>query len=166
MRFTSTALIGPRGRTWVVALAALAATAGPAQFALAVADPVTETGIVAQVAQADGLTQTSADGPVTIKATWQGAEAGPTFQVVLDTHSVNLDAYDLAQLAVLRTDQGVEVAPSGWDADAGGHHREGVLSFPSVTADESPVIGPETRMIELVVRGVAGPPERVLHWML
>jgi hypothetical protein len=68
---------------------------------------------------------------VTIAVTWQGAEAGPVFNVALDTHSVDLDAVDLSKAAMLRTDPGVQVRPVGWDAPKGGHHRSGTLAFPT-----------------------------------
>ena len=118
------------------------------------------------VAQADAKTQTGQAGQVTIKATWEGAESGPVFTVVLDTHAVNLDAYDLVQLAVLRTDQADDVLPIGWDAPAGGHHREGTLTFPLTRADGSPTLPAETRLIELSIREVGGVPETVLTWAL
>jgi hypothetical protein len=111
-------------------------------------------------------TQTVQAGQVTIKATWHGSDAGPIFTVVLDTHAVNLDAYDLSQLAVLRTDQAVDVVPMIWDAPAGGHHREGTLTFPLEQVDGSLVISGETRMIELRIRDVGGVPETVLTWVL
>lgn len=79
----------------------------------------------ARVARAEATTQTGQAGAVTIKATWEGGDAGPVFTIVLDTHAVNLDGYDLGQLAMLRTDQGVEIAPISWEAPAGGHHRQG-----------------------------------------
>src|SRR5581483_5844402 len=81
----------------------------------------------AGVAQAAHQTQTNTGGQVTVAVTWHGSIAEPTFTVVLDTHAVDLDRYDLRQLAVLRTDQGQEVQPSGWDAPPGGHHRQGTL---------------------------------------
>lgn len=109
-------------------------------------------------------TQTSEGGNVTVKVTWQGTAAGPVFTVSMDTHSVDLDRYDLRQLAVLRTDQGQEIQPTGWDAPKGGHHREGTLTFPATTADGQPVVGPNTRNVELVIRNVAGVPERILRW--
>ncbi len=65
------------------------------------------------------LTQTSEGGQVTIKVTWQGLEAGPVFTVAMDTHSVNLDGYDLGQLAVLRTASGQEIKPLSWGGPAG-----------------------------------------------
>jgi hypothetical protein len=117
-------------------------------------------------ARTDESTQTSQAGAVTIKATWQGPGVGPVFAVVLDTHAVNLDSYDLAQLAMLSTDEGVEAAPSSWDAPAGGHHRQGTLSFPATTADGSPLITPETQVLRLSIREVGGIPETVLQWTL
>lgn len=115
-------------------------------------------------AQTNGdATQTNEGGQVTIKATWNGVSAGPIFNVVMDTHSVDLDGYDLTQLAVLRVD-GREVQPVGWDAPKGGHHREGTLTFPTIDVDENLLIAPSTRTVELVIRDVAGMPERVFRW--
>ena len=120
----------------------------------------------ASVALAQPTTQTGQAGAVTIKATWHGAEVGPVFTIVLDTHAVNLDAYDLDQLATLRTDQGVETAPITWEAPAGGHHRQGTLTFPLTQSDGSPVLTGDTRLIELGIRDVGGVPETVLTWVL
>jgi hypothetical protein len=102
-------------------------------------------------------------GQVTVKATWAEPSAGPVFTIVMDTHAVDLDGYDLAQLAVLRVDGGPDLAPVRWDAPAGGHHREGTLTFPREQGGK-PVIGAQTRRIELIIRDVAGVPERVLTW--
>ena len=120
----------------------------------------------ATVALAEPGTQTGQAGQVTIKATWQDVDAGPVFTIVLDTHAVNLDGYDLGQLATLRTDQGIEAAPIGWDAPAGGHHRQGALTFPPTQPDGSPVLTGETRLVELSIRDVGGVPETVLKWGL
>lgn len=109
------------------------------------------------------LSQVSEGGEVTVKATWLADQASPTFAVALDTHSVALDGYDLRTLAVLRAD-GREVAPSSWEAPAGGHHRSGTLTFPATAADGSPLITAQTRQIELVLRGIGDVPERILTW--
>ena len=77
---------------------------------------------------------------------------------------MDLDRYDLLQLAVLRTPSGAEVQPIGWDAPLGGHHRAGTLSFPTVDADGNPVIDAATRSLELAIRDVAGIPERLFRW--
>ncbi|MEW6635392.1 MAG: hypothetical protein AB1425_01105 [Actinomycetota bacterium] len=111
-------------------------------------------------------TQTSEGGEVTVEVTWKGESAGPVFDVTMDTHSVNLDSYDLRKQAVLRNDRGQEVRARAWDAPKGGHHREGTLSFPEKTADGEDLIGPDTRKIELVIRDVAGVPERSFEWSL
>jgi len=109
-------------------------------------------------------TQTNEGGQVTIKATWQGPSAGPVFEIVMDTHAVDLDGYDLTQLAVLRIDEGREVQPIGWDAPKSAHHRSGKLTFPALAAAGNPLIAPGTRTVELVIRDVAGVPERVFRW--
>ena len=80
------------------------------------------------------------------------------FQVAMNTHSVELD-YDLTQLAVLRTDQGLEVKPTLWDGGRGGHHVYGVLFFPAVDLSKA-------RWVEVVIRDVAGVPERRFRWEL
>ena len=111
-----------------------------------------------------GATQRSEGGQVTVEVTWSGGEVGPVFQVVMDTHAVDLDGYDLRQLAALRTGDGREARPGGWDAPKGGHHREGTLTFPATFADGSPTIGPSIGTVELVIRDVAGVPERTFRW--
>src|SRR5512138_726621 len=57
-----------------------------------------------------GATQTNDGGQVTIKATWNGVSTRPVFDIALNTHAVDLDGFDLAQLAVLRVD-GREIQP-------------------------------------------------------
>ena len=118
------------------------------------------------VARPSAATQISEGGEVTVAVTWEGRSAGPVFDVAMDTHSVDLDGYDLRQLAVLRTDGGEEARPSGWNAPKGGHHREGTLSFPEKYPNGSPVMGPDTHEIELIIHDVAGVPERRFEWKL
>lgn len=109
------------------------------------------------------VTQVNEGGEVTVKATWLANQTAPTFAIVLDTHSVALDGYDLRELAVLRAD-GRESAPTNWEAPAGGHHRTGTLSFPTAAADGTPLITAQTRQVELILRGLGDVPERVLTW--
>jgi hypothetical protein len=82
----------------------------------------------------------------------------------MNTHAVDLDDYDLKQLAVLRIDGGQEIRPISWEAPKGGHHRSGTLTFPATDADGRPLIASSTRTIELVIRNVADVPERVFSW--
>ncbi|MCC6173854.1 MAG: hypothetical protein IT305_01010 [Chloroflexi bacterium] len=109
----------------------------------------------------EGATQRQEGGQVTVAATWNGPGAGPVFTVAMDTHSVDLDSIDLARLTVLRTPAG-EVAATEWSAPKGGHHRSGELRFPSATPDGRPTLA--TGPVELVVRDVAGVPERSFRW--
>jgi hypothetical protein len=117
-------------------------------------------------AGSSAATRTSDGGQVPIAVTWKGPAAGPVFTIAMNTHAVDLDRYDLRQLAVLRTDKGLDVQPISWDAPKGGHHRQGTLMFPAKTADGSPLIGSSTRSLELVIRDVAGVPERTFLWNL
>lgn len=116
--------------------------------------------------QSGAMTQTNGDGQITIKVTWRGKSAGPVFSVEMDTHAVDLDGYDLRQLAVLHIGQGQETRPTGWDAPSGGHHRSGTLSFPSATVSGSPLIAPDTHIIKLIIRNVGGIAERTFLWTL
>ncbi|MBI4498056.1 MAG: hypothetical protein HY689_09180 [Chloroflexi bacterium] len=130
------------------------------------AAPDGDTSGPASGSQPSAATQTSEGGQVTVEVTWKGPNAGPAFTVVMDTHAVDLDGYDLRQLAVLRTDQGAQAQPTDWDAPKGGHHRSGTLTFPATAPDGSALLGPNTRSIELIIRNVAGVAERTFRWTL
>ena len=113
---------------------------------------------------ATGPAQTNEGAGVTVQVTWDGPSSGPVFRVVMNTHAVDLDQYDLRALAVLRTDQGTDMRPSAWDAPKGGHHREGTLTFPAQGPDGKNLLGPNVREITLIIRDVAGVPERTFRW--
>ena len=110
---------------------------------------------------ASSTTRTSDGGEVTVVVDWTGPTNGPVFDVTLDTHSMDLDALDLAD-ATLRNDRGETLKPQPWAAPKGGHHRAGALTFAGAA-------GPffaGARWIELVLPGVGGIPERTLRWEL
>jgi|SRR3989344_7075045 len=55
------------------------------------------------------------------------------FQIAINTHSVQLD-FDLVKVSNLYDDLGNVYAPLDWDGSApGGHHRNGILKFPSLS---------------------------------
>ncbi|MBI3746310.1 MAG: hypothetical protein HY264_07265 [Chloroflexi bacterium] len=87
--------------------------------------------------------------------------AGATFDVKLDTHSVDLDRLDLSN-AVLRNDRGETLVARPWTAAKGGHHREGALSFDGDAA--SFLAG--AKWIELALIGVGDAPERTFRWAI
>ena len=108
-------------------------------------------------AAASGSTQTASSGGVTAKVTYQAqTDHESKFSVVLDTHSVNLDTYDLKVLSVLRDDTGLTMAPTRAENKASGHHREILLTFPRPSL--------ERKWLELVIKDVAGVKERVFRW--
>lgn len=108
-------------------------------------------------------------GNVTIEVTWEANQASKDslrFAVVMDTHSVDLDKYDMAKLATLRTDRGGQAAPTTWEGPpGGGHHRTGTLVFPAAEGGK-PLIGPDTKYVEVTIRDIANVKERVLRWNL
>ena len=99
-------------------------------------------------------------GGVTAKVTYLNPTSGedPRFAVVLDTHSVNLDGYDLKTVSALRDDRGKNYLPIGTENKGSGHHREVVLTFSRVP--------PEVKRVELTIKDVAGVKERVFRWDL
>ncbi|HEY3548632.1 MAG TPA: hypothetical protein VGK17_21365 [Propionicimonas sp.] len=105
------------------------------------------------------MEQRDEGGGVTVKATWVGSTAGIAFEVALDTHSVDLDGLDLRG-ASLRNGSGATITGPIWDADKGGHHRSGRLTFPG---DPGTFLA-STTWIELLVPDVAGVPVRTLRW--
>ncbi len=84
---------------------------------------------------------------------------GPAFKVVLDTHSVNLDGYRFEEIVRLRDGKGGELAPTAVENPQGsGHHRSATVRFAWPE--------PRPKSLELVVKGVAGVPERAFQWAL
>lgn len=110
-----------------------------------------------------GLVQSNTGGSVTIDVEWVVVENNSLiFKVAMNTHSVDLDQYDLGKLAVLRDDTGNEYRPLSWDSAPGGHHRKGNLTFP---VPDSLNRG-KAEYVEIVIRDVAGIKKRVLKWEL
>lgn len=143
----------------VLAAACGGAAAPVASVATSTPGASVATTTPAALAASAGLGERRSDAAaITIAATWLGGEP-PSVRTVMDTHSVDLDAFDLASLARLRLDGGAWVAPSAWDAPKGGHHREGRLAFGALdrAAFDAATI------IELEVRDV-GTPSRILRW--
>lgn len=85
-----------------------------------------------------------------------------SFEVVMDTHSVDL-TMDLSQLATLATDRSTAVAATSWSGEAGGHHVTGILSFPT-NIDGAPLLEGATT-VTLVLQDVDAP-LRTFTWSL
>jgi hypothetical protein len=83
------------------------------------------------------------------------------FEVILDTHSVDL-SMNLAELATLTDGSGREVQATLWEAPLGGHHVSGTLSFPATTTGGDELLAGSSQ-ITLIVRDV-GVAERRFVW--
>ena len=83
---------------------------------------------------------------------------GARFQMALDTHSINLDSYDLKTISVLRDDAGNTYSPTAVENKGSGHHRETIVSFAKVASG--------TKRVELVIKDIAGVKERIFRWDL
>lgn len=102
--------------------------------------------------------QTVEGGSVTIKVTPTAFRMGEPleFDIAMDTHSVDL-ASDMLKAVILRDDSGMEFTPTAWNGPGGGgHHREGKIKFAPLTMS--------TKSLTLVVKNIAGVPERVYKW--
>lgn len=113
-------------------------------------------------------TQKKSGGGVTVEATLlnpKTIDEKVTFRLKLDTHSVNLDEYDLANISHLRDDLGRELhEPVLEKAEGGGHHRSAIISFSNQDQEGRPILTPDTKYIELAVNDVAGVAERTFRW--
>lgn len=105
-------------------------------------------------------TQTKEGGNVTVIVTPTAIAAGKpaTFQMVFDTHSVDLD-FDVAAAAELRDEQGNSYGTATWKGDPpGGHHRKGILTFLTPLKQISSP--------SLILKDIAGVKERTFVWKL
>ena len=140
-------------------------------FALALATASFWPSDVAAESIVEPATVKSQGGAVTVEAKYLGASpagAGDTirFEIKLDTHSVNLDEYDLMQRATLRNDRGVAVKPLSFEKEGSGHHVQHVLAFPATDGSGNFVVGAGATAIELVLTDIANVPQRVLRWQV
>lgn len=113
------------------------------------------------VTTSNSFTQINAGGAVEIQVKWEADKKDSlVFDVSMNTHSMDLDKYDLKQLTVLHDSQGNEYQPLSWNSAPGGHHRSGKLTFavPNSLKD--------TKFLHMVIRNVAGISERSLKWDL
>jgi hypothetical protein len=110
---------------------------------------------------AELATQKTSDHGVTVAVTPRnlaGDAASWDFMIVLDTHSADLND-DLVKSALLLDGAGGQQAPIAWDgAPPGGHHREGVLRFKSLS--------PQPQTIELRITRPGESAPRSFRWQL
>lgn len=109
--------------------------------------------------------RTDQQGAVTVVVKpelWTSSSDTLTFEISLDTHSVDL-SFDLAALATLSTDTGLYVQAIQWEAPAGGHHVSGKLSFPARVDGKSMLDGINNLLLTIKDLDAS---ERVFTWEL
>ena len=113
-----------------------------------------------QIIDSTGITIEAQAAEVTAKVTYNNPGAViPVFNVVLDTHSAELDQYRFEDIVVLRDQAGKEHKPQITSTKGSGHHREAVLEFKNADLSDSDYV-------ELVIKNLAGVPERVFKFDL
>jgi hypothetical protein len=102
-------------------------------------------------------TRSDTAGAVTVEVTPAGGTTATLiFDVTMNTHTVELD-YDMTKIATLMDDQGRAYPVKSWNGAAGGHHREGSLTF------EAPA-GATPKSLQLNLAGIGGVPDRLFQW--
>ncbi|MBI4733087.1 MAG: hypothetical protein HY781_13365 [Chloroflexi bacterium] len=125
----------------------------------------TETVPAPMQATTEEITRADQQGAVIVEVTPLNLDQpGQTldFQVSMNTHSVDL-SMDLATLATLATDAGLQVQAISWDSPLGGHHVSGILSFPATTEGKSLLEG--TSELTLTIRSVDAE-ARIFIWSM
>jgi len=100
------------------------------------------------------LTRMDGQGAVTVEVTPINLDQpGDTlqFDVAMNTHSVDL-SMDLKALATLKTDTGLTIQATNWEAPGGGHHVDGKLSFPTAQSGKSILEG--AKQLTLTITGI------------
>lgn len=111
------------------------------------------------------LRRVSKEGPVEVVVLYLNPlqdDAGDelSFEVRMDTHSVDLDAYRVDTLSVLQVEDGKTLEPLGWfKPGGGGHHVSGILKFKGPV----PV---DAGTLKLTIRSIGSVPERIFEWEL
>lgn len=105
--------------------------------------------------------QTNSEGSVTVKVIPKDLSQSSSswdFEIVLDTHSGNLDQ-DLTKNSVLIDDKGNQFNPISWEGDLPqGHHRQGVLKFNQII--------PRPKSVELKISQISETNEKIFTWDL
>lgn len=95
------------------------------------------------------------DVVVTVRPLAMSPDGGPRFDIILDTHTIELDTDLMVNTRLLADDR--EYQPLAWDGDPpGGHHRQGTLTFPPLAKI------PDT--VTLQIKNVGAVDARIFSW--
>jgi len=132
-------------------------------------DTVEETTEGSTTEDAAALTRTNSQGSVSVGITFLNPlEEDPAyfnFEVALNTHSVDLDGYDLSEMTTLYIDDQLQSTEGiQWtDIQGGGHHVSGILKLPKYGEDGNLSFEDADR-IELIIEELDGIDSRSFVW--
>lgn len=92
------------------------------------------------------------------------------FRASLTTHTISLRNYEVEKKSFLMDDKGKKYTSSGWRElpspmpGMASHHRMGVLLFPKLGKDKTPIIGEKTKYIEVLMKDLEKVEERAFRW--
>ena len=117
------------------------------------------------------LPQTSNEAGISFEVKLLDLKELVKFEITIDTHADSLD-FDLIKISLLEDDEGNKYLPLEWQgAGPGGHHREGILSFPklknkpkSITEALAGVEKNENSSIKLIIKDIPGERPRIFEW--
>ncbi len=112
--------------------------------------------------QDNELTLSDSQGAVTVDTTLileESSASGLVFEIVMNTHSVDLAQYDLAGIAQLAFSTGSGATENfTWEADSNdSHHMKGTLKWTGS-------IPKDTANIKLELKGIGEAPSRTFVW--
>jgi hypothetical protein len=98
----------------------------------------------------------TSEGLVTVEVTPLNifSDSNSKFEIRFTTHSGDVN-YDLVKIATLKDSNGKEYRPLSWEGKMGGHHVEGVLSFPKINT--------KTNSITLIIPNI-DKKDRIFTW--
>lgn len=87
------------------------------------------------------------------------------FEVYLNTHSVDLLAYQMNKISFIKDEEGDEYPAISWESlSESSHHRSGILKFSNSDEKGNFIINEGAKAVVLVIKGLAGIEERVFRW--
>ncbi|MBI5892876.1 MAG: Spy/CpxP family protein refolding chaperone [Deltaproteobacteria bacterium] len=106
------------------------------------------------------MTQEKKAGEVTVIATLKnpdslGKKDDLVFNIIFDTHSVNLDTFKFNEGIILKDDKGKTYKPASVKETGSGHHREADVKFKNPG---------KVKSIEIIVKDLAGVKETLFKW--
>jgi hypothetical protein len=117
----------------------------------------------------DGLSRFNGEGSVQVDAVLEKASENDqqyiTIKVELNTHSVDLDAFEFSKNVSFKTSEGIKLDKEIlWEKTEGvGHHYSGIYKVPK-QVNGKPIIDAKTKFIELNIQKLDNVVNRSFRW--